>query len=80
MIAFPNLLCQTRRYGVQSPPMIVFCGTCSAQNFVSPERLAVRDIPPRCWECGRELPVPPGGPDPPGETRRKDPESYKDAE
>ena len=37
--------------------MIVHCGACSAQNFVSAERLAVREIPPRCWECGRPLPV-----------------------
>ena len=37
--------------------MIVDCGACSAQNFVSTERLAVREIPPRCWECGRPLPV-----------------------
>jgi hypothetical protein len=37
--------------------MIVDCGACSAQNFVSAERLAVREIPPRCWECGRPLPI-----------------------
>jgi hypothetical protein len=37
--------------------MIVDCGACSAQNFVSAERLAVRDTPPRCWECGRPLPI-----------------------
>jgi hypothetical protein len=35
--------------------MIVYCGACSAQNFVSDERMAVREIPPRCWECGRPL-------------------------
>jgi len=40
------LLCQTRAPGVQSPLMIVYCGACSAQNFVSAERLAVREIPP----------------------------------
>jgi len=39
--------------------MIVDCGACSAQNFVSAERLAVRQNPPRCWECGRPLPVDP---------------------
>ena len=37
--------------------MIVDCGACSAQNFVSAERLAVREILPRCWECGRPLPI-----------------------
>jgi hypothetical protein len=37
--------------------MIVDCGACSAQNFVSAERLAVRGIPPRCWGCGRPLPI-----------------------
>ena len=37
--------------------MIVDCGACSAQNFVSVERLAVRQNPPRCWECGRPLPI-----------------------
>ncbi len=37
--------------------MIVDCGACSAQNFVSAERLAVREMPPRCWECGRPLPI-----------------------
>jgi len=37
--------------------MIIHCGACSAQNFVSPERLAVREIPPRCWECGGPLPI-----------------------
>jgi len=37
--------------------MIVDCGACSAQNFVSDERLAIRDIPPRCWECGRPLAI-----------------------
>jgi len=41
--------------------MIVYCGACSAQNFVSAERLAVREIPPRCWECGRPLPIDSGG-------------------
>ena len=37
--------------------MIVDCGACSAQNFVSAERLAVREVPPRCWECGRPLAI-----------------------
>jgi hypothetical protein len=37
--------------------MIVDCGACSAQNFVSIERRNVREIPPRCWECGRPLPI-----------------------
>jgi hypothetical protein len=37
--------------------MIVDCGACSAQNFVSAERLAVREIPPQCWECGSPLPT-----------------------
>jgi len=47
--------------------MIVDCGACSAQNFVSAERLAVPEIPPRCWECGRPLPL--------RETVGSDPES-----
>ena len=60
--------------------MIVDCGACSAQNFVSPERLAVRDIPPRCWECGRALSIGAGRVEIPGETRRIDPESKGDAD
>jgi len=59
--------------------MILRCDACSAQNFVSPERLAVREIPPRCWECGRELPLRPGGAEPSRETPRKGPESKRDA-
>jgi len=59
--------------------MIVDCVACSAQNFVSAERLAVREAPPRCWECGRPLPVDAGdaitGCGSPGETVRIDPES-----
>ena len=59
--------------------MIVDCAACSAQNFVSAERLAVREVPPRCWECGRPLPVDAGdaitGCESPGETVRIDPES-----
>jgi len=59
--------------------MIVDCGACSAQNFVSAERLAVREVPPRCWECGRPLIVDAGdaitGRESPGETVRIDPES-----
>ncbi len=59
--------------------MIVDCGACSAQNFISAERLAAREIPPRCWECGRPLPVDAGdaitGRESPGETVRIDPES-----
>jgi len=54
--------------------MIVHCGACSAQNFVSPERLAVREVPPRCWECGRVLAIPGEGSgtvrEIPDETRR----------
>ena len=60
--------------------MIVDCGACSAQNFVSAERLAVREIPPRCWGCGRPLSIDAGdacaGRDPLRETARIDPESY----
>jgi len=59
--------------------MIVDCGACSAQNFISPERLAVREIPPRCWECGRVLSIDAGRGEPPGETCRIDPESKGDA-
>jgi hypothetical protein len=59
--------------------MIVDCGACSAQNFVSAERLAVREIPPRCWECGRPLTIVAGDPftgrEIPRETVCLDPES-----
>jgi len=55
--------------------MIVYCGACSAQNFVSPERLDAREIPPRCWECGRELSLPGEGASRLRETCRKDAES-----
>ncbi len=59
--------------------MIVDCGACSAQNFVSVERLAVGEIPPRCWECGRPLPIAAGdaftGRKTVRETGRIDPES-----
>jgi hypothetical protein len=59
--------------------MIVDCGACSAQNFVSAERLAVREIPPRCWECGRPLPIDAGDARTDREilreTARSDPES-----
>jgi hypothetical protein len=37
-------------------PMILVCAACSAQNFVSDERRAVAEIPPRCWKCGEPLP------------------------
>ncbi|MBI5576206.1 MAG: hypothetical protein HY896_07555 [Deltaproteobacteria bacterium] len=37
-------------------PMILHCAACSSQNFVSAERLAVAEIPPRCWKCGEPLP------------------------
>ena len=60
--------------------MIVHCGVCSAQNFVSPERLAVREIPPRCWECGRALSIDAGLGESPGETCRIDPESKGDTD
>jgi len=59
--------------------MIVRCNACSAQNFVPPERLAVREIPPRCWECGRELRLRAPEAEPPPETSRKSPESKRDA-
>lgn len=59
--------------------MIIDCVACSAQNFVSTERLAVREIPPSCWECGRPLPIDAGdaftGRDPLCETVKIDPES-----
>jgi len=60
--------------------MIVDCGACSAQNFVSPERLAIRGIPPRCWMCGRALAIAEGRGETPRETRRIDPESNGDAD
>jgi len=55
--------------------MIVECGACSAQNFVSTERLAVRENPPRCWKCGCALAIDSGRGETPGETCRIDPES-----
>lgn len=59
--------------------MLIDCGACSAQNFVSAERLAVRESPPRCWKCGRPLAVDAQGGDtgrePRRETARIDPES-----
>jgi len=51
--------------------MIVDCGACSAQNFVSDERLEIREIPPRCWECGRPLPIDDGDALPGRETVRE---------
>ncbi len=60
--------------------MIVDCGACSAQNFISAERLAVREIPPRCWKCGHPLPIGAGdafaGRETDRETAGIDPESY----
>ena len=59
--------------------MIVDCSACFAQNFVSDERLDIREIPPRCWECGRPLPIDAGnaftGRETGRETARIDPES-----
>jgi len=55
--------------------MIVDCGACSAQNFVSRERLAARDAPPRCWKCGRALAIGVARGETPGETRRSGQES-----
>lgn len=55
--------------------MIVDCGACFAQNFVSRERLAARDAPPRCWKCGHALAIDAGRDEHPGETCRSDPES-----
>jgi predicted Zn finger-like uncharacterized protein len=55
--------------------MIIDCGACSAQNFVSAERLAVRENPPRCWECGRPLDVGAPGGEHRCETGGSDPES-----
>jgi len=55
--------------------MIVDCGACSAQNFVSRERLAARDAPPRCWKCGRALAIDAARVETPGETRRSGRES-----
>jgi hypothetical protein len=55
--------------------MIVDCGACSAQNFVSAERLAVGESPPRCWKCGRALPIDAGDPGTGRETVGIDPES-----
>jgi hypothetical protein len=57
--------------------MIVYCRCCSAQNFISAERLAVREVPPRCWECGRELVLSEAGADAPGETGRERQESKR---
>ena len=55
--------------------MIVDCGACSTQNFVSRERLAARDAPPLCWKCGRALVIDAGRGETPGETSRSNPES-----
>jgi predicted Zn finger-like uncharacterized protein len=59
--------------------MIVDCGACSAQNFVSTERLAVRENPPRCWKCGHALAIDAGdastGRETSAETSGSDPES-----
>jgi len=60
--------------------MIVHCGACSAQNFVSPERLAIREVPPRCWECGRALAIDPGDAGTGRETRQNDLESNGDTD
>jgi len=59
--------------------MIVDCGACSAQNFVSRERLAARDAPPGCWKCGRALAIDAGRGETPGETSRSDPESNEES-
>ncbi|HZW36883.1 MAG TPA: hypothetical protein VFF01_08060 [Candidatus Deferrimicrobiaceae bacterium] len=37
-------------------PMILYCGSCRTQNFVSEERSTVAEPPPRCWKCGEPLP------------------------
>jgi len=55
--------------------MIIDCGACSAQNFVSRERLAARGAPPLCWKCGRALAIDAGRGETPGETCRSNPES-----
>gem|GEM_PF-903798 len=55
--------------------MIVDCCACSAQNFVSRERLAARNAPPLCWKCGRALPIDAGPGAAPAETSRSDTES-----
>lgn len=59
--------------------MIVVCAGCSSQNFISAERLAVGEIPPRCWKCGRSLAARAVSADPRGETAPEsggaDPES-----
>jgi hypothetical protein len=55
--------------------MVVDCGICSAQNFVSRERLAMRDSPPRCWKCGRALAIDAVRGEIRDETCRSDPES-----
>jgi len=59
--------------------MILTCTACSAQNFVSDERLDIREIPPRCWECGRPLSIDAGDARTERETAREtvriDPES-----
>jgi hypothetical protein len=52
--------------------MILHCGSCSAQNFVSEERKSVPGVPPRCWKCGETLPRD-------NETGPAERESYKGA-
>ena len=51
-------------------PMILACGACSTQNYVSDERRAVPAIPPRCWKCGEILPLP-GETDSPAEESKR---------
>lgn len=55
--------------------MIIDCTACSAQNFVSRERMAVRESAPLCWKCGRELAIDAGRGGTSGETSRIGPES-----
>lgn len=38
--------------------MILSCGACSAQNFISAERRAAAHAPPVCWKCGAALAIP----------------------
>jgi len=36
--------------------LVFLCPYCKAQNFVSLERLKIKDSPLKCWVCSRDIP------------------------